>query len=118
MVEICRCAGGRRRFRETPNWAKGMMGRLVEANLIQVNDRGHYRYIVEDEKATTPEASKPQPPRTVGEDYFPASDNSGVVGEDYFPKVSQSDHETGFWVSPQMAEILKKSKKQSGGHEG
>src|ERR1700735_4919139 len=81
MVEICRCAGGRRKFRETPNWAKGMMARLVEANLIQVNERGHYCSIVEDEEPKTPKAApepKPKelPAGTVGENYFPAGDNT------------------------------------------
>src|ERR1700722_19423452 len=77
MVEICRCAGGRRKFRETPNWAKGMMARLVDENLVQVNDRGHYRSI-EEEPAKAPEAApKPTGPQTVSEDYFPASAKSG-----------------------------------------
>ena len=112
MVEICRCAGGRRRFKEAPNWAKGMMARLVEANLIEVNDRGHYLSIEEAEKPPAPPApqaaAKSSPSRTVGEDYFPATDNSGVVGEDYFPSASGTGTETAFWVSPQMKEILKK----------
>jgi hypothetical protein len=123
MVEICRCAGGRRKFRETPNWAKGMMARLVEANLIEVNERGHYRSIVEEEEPKTPKAGpgptpKELPARTVGENYFPAGDNAGVVGEDYFPATSQTAGETGFWVSPQMAEILKKAGKKLGGKAG
>ena len=32
MVEICRCAGGRHKFKESPHWAKSLMTRLVEVN--------------------------------------------------------------------------------------
>jgi hypothetical protein len=126
MVEICRCADSRKRFRETPHWAKGMMSRLVEANLVEVNDRGHYRCLTPEEKKPSPAAAKAvakegpksQPARTVGEDYFPATDDSGVVGENYFPAATETGRERGetaFWVSPQIREILKKAGKKLGG---
>ena len=46
LLEISRRAGGRRRFEETPNWARNLMAPLMEAGLIEVNPRGHYRCVV------------------------------------------------------------------------
>jgi hypothetical protein len=83
-------AGGRRRFEESPGWAKGLMSPLVEAGLVEMNDRGHYR-MKSNEPAPAP-ANPPARPapktrhRIVGDDYFPVPDSSGVVGDNYFPK--------------------------------
>ncbi len=93
MTDDTRQAGGRRRFEENPGWAKGLMNPLVEAGLIEMNERGHYR-------VKSPEQSKPetrtQTPahrptthsrnRVVGDDYFPAAQTVGVVGDNYFPR--------------------------------
>src|SRR5277367_2457936 len=53
MIEICRCAGGRQRFRENPHWAKGLMSRLVDEQLVEVNERGHYCVVGEAENQGT-----------------------------------------------------------------
>lgn len=100
MVEICRCAGGRRKFVESPHWAKGLMSRLVDEKLIQVNDRGHYHYIIE------------APKDSVDENYFPPVEPGvqGIVGDDYFPP-REPESETQYWVSPAIAAILNSSGK-------
>ena len=41
--EICRRASGKKRFREDPNWATPVLGRLVEKGLIDSDSTGHYR---------------------------------------------------------------------------
>jgi hypothetical protein len=123
MVEICRCAGGRKKFRESPHWAKGLMSRLVDSKMVEVNERGHYRVLVEDEAAEQTSTAKPatkpvaKEAHTVGDDYFPAADapqsiESKVVDGDYFPSEDIGSSNTEFWVSPQLAEILKKSGKK------
>src|SRR5690242_17205033 len=75
LMEISRRAGGRRRYEESPNWPNGLMTRLVEAALIEVNERGHYRLLE-------------------NEDYFPPgtaiapvteATEAMIVDEDYFP---------------------------------
>ncbi len=100
MAEISRCAGGRRKFRNTPDWAKGLMARLVEAKLIEVNDRGHYRAIIEEEvhpvaKKKARGGHKIKKSHQIDDNYFPADMAeaaadviSGVVGEDYFPSTA------------------------------
>jgi hypothetical protein len=93
MLEISRRAGGRRRFEESPNWARNLMASLVEAGLLQVNARGHYRCVVNDQpenKPHLPPAPASRPSRKlraaiVGDDYFPSNEGPMIVGGDYFP---------------------------------
>jgi hypothetical protein len=102
MLEIARCAGGRRKFRESPNWARGLMARMMEAKLVEVNDRGHYRITVVEDRPVTMEKPKiagrhkTKKSRQVDDNYFPEDTIeqepetpklpvAEVVGEDYFP---------------------------------
>lgn len=41
--EIARRAGGKRRFREEPQWAYPVIARLLEEGLIETDGLGHYR---------------------------------------------------------------------------
>jgi len=108
MVEICRCAGGRRKFTETPHWAKALMSRLVDEKLIEANERGHFCCIMEKEAVKD----------SVEENYFPPAgaeaESEGIVGEDYFPATREPESETQYWVSPAIAAILKSSGKNFG----
>src|SRR5215469_1543146 len=56
LPEISRRAGGRRRFEETPGWAKRLVPQLQEAGLIEINPRGHYRLVA----GTQPDAQAAQ----------------------------------------------------------
>lgn len=110
MIEICRCAGGRKKFKESPNWAKSLMARLVDAGQVVVNERGHYRWI---DPATAPAPGMPA--------FLPIKAPSApkaavIVGDDYFPSdTNASETEATRWVSPQIAEILKRSGKKFNG---
>jgi hypothetical protein len=89
LREISLKAGGRRLFEESPGWARNLMQPLLEAGLIEVNERGHYR-VPASEPPPEPTQSAPRPPRTrsariVGDDYFPAKELKRIVGGDYFP---------------------------------
>ena len=109
MVEICRCAGGRKKFRETPNWAKPLMARLVEAKIVTVNERGHYQCGVEAAapKPVSPFANAVKKAKTaviVGDDYFPVLDELTDISA---PPPAQR------YLSPQMAAILNKAGKKA-----
>jgi hypothetical protein len=104
MVEICRCAGGRRKYRESPNWARALMSRLVDGKVIEVNERGHYRVPLDQENVPEPE-----PEST---DAKPAPKTAMIVGDNYFPAASSDDDDAQRWISPQIAEILKNSGKK------
>jgi hypothetical protein len=91
MREISLKAGGRRRFEDTPDWARNLMQPLLEAGHIQVNSRGHYRAMVsEPPLPKAPTNARPHPPRdlakkVIGDDYFPSKEVQQIVGGDYFP---------------------------------
>ncbi len=90
LAEISRRAGGRRRFQESPNWARHLMSPLVDAGLVEVNARGHYRVPpgAKDHPAA-PRPASPRPPKIqgkiLGDDYFPANEGPRIVAGDYFP---------------------------------
>lgn len=109
MVEICRCAGGRRKFKENPNWAKCMMSRLVEGHLVDVNDRGHYRISPERDSAKVGENSL-----IVGDNYFPAEEAPNIVGDNYFSPSETTEAPPERWISPHIETILKKAGKKVG----
>ena len=89
MQEISRRAGGRRRYEESPSWARNLVAPLVEAGLIQVNARGHYRVPTNGQpQSPTKPASRPQRQSKagiIGDDYFPTKEIRRIVGGDYFP---------------------------------
>jgi hypothetical protein len=41
--EICRRAGGRRRYHEDHEWAKPILVRMVERGILESNSEGQYR---------------------------------------------------------------------------
>ena len=43
MAEIARRAGGKRRFRDDPNWAVPTLSRLLEKGILESDATGHYR---------------------------------------------------------------------------
>ena len=43
FAEISRRAGGKRRYRNEPEWATPVLSRLVEKGLIESDSTGHYR---------------------------------------------------------------------------
>lgn len=45
--EICRRAGGKWRFREDENWAAPVLQRMVEDRVIETDDTGHFRLIIQ-----------------------------------------------------------------------
>jgi hypothetical protein len=114
IMEIARCAGGRKKFKDSPHWAKGLMSRLVEGNFVFVNDRGHYGCVPEKENVSPPTDLIAEPESAPPDDnYFPVDEGPPVVvGEDYFPTSPEPQGETSRWISPQIADILKKSGKK------
>lgn len=91
LAEISRRASGRKRFEESPGWARHLMMPLRDAGYIEINTHGHYRIAGGTQPAAQP-AAKPAAPATrkpkasiVGDDYFPQTEQPRIVGGDYFP---------------------------------
>ncbi len=69
------------------------MSPLLEAGLIEVNARGHYRVALSAQPRDEPQASvepassapRKSQMKIVGDDYFPTSYGPRVVEGDYFP---------------------------------
>ncbi len=92
LAEISRRAGGRRRFDESPSWAKHLMLPLREAGLIEINARGHYRIVAEESsvaqevivRSASTAATWKTEAGIVGDDYFPKNEGPRIVAGDYF----------------------------------
>lgn len=48
--EIARAVGGKKRYREEPDWAKPVLKRLLNKDLIETDSMNGYRFKPEDEK--------------------------------------------------------------------
>jgi hypothetical protein len=48
--EIARRAGGKWRFRDDPNWATPVLGRLVEKGDVESDASGHFRLVTKERK--------------------------------------------------------------------
>ena len=94
LGEISRRAGGRRRFEESPRWARNLVQPLVEAGLIEANSRGHFRIKGGGPPEVRPSKPVATPPAkqhgvVLGDDYFPAISTPKIVAGDYFPDPGQ-----------------------------
>ena len=41
--EVCRRAGGKKKFHSSPEWAKPLLTRMVERGILETDNSGHYR---------------------------------------------------------------------------
>ena len=41
--EICRRAGGKRRFQQDEDWAKPVLNRMVDRGILETDSAGHFR---------------------------------------------------------------------------
>ena len=72
--EVCRRAGGRRRFQEEPEWAKPVLLRMEERGIIESNTTGQFRI--------KPLPRKKADKRWVSPDIAKILEESGVKVED------------------------------------
>ena len=86
------------------------MSRLVDAEMVEVNERGHYRRKPEDVEAKTSENPG------AAEDYFAPKENPLIVGDDYFPPPERPAPKTRRWISPEIESILNKAGKKPSKH--
>ncbi|HTL16797.1 MAG TPA: hypothetical protein VL793_06145 [Patescibacteria group bacterium] len=58
--DICRRAGGKRRYRQEPEWATPVLARLVERGVIESDSTSHYRLKIQPKKEKTGRWVSPQ----------------------------------------------------------
>src|SRR5215471_247631 len=60
FAEISRRAGGKRRYRQEPEWATNVLSRLVEKGVVESDSTGHYRLKVRPKKERSTRWVSPQ----------------------------------------------------------
>ena len=89
--EICRRAGGRRRFNEEPDWAKPVLLRMEERGILESNATGHFRIKPirkgkdRDEHSVSPDIAKIL--KESGAEVEGVSDESGVGPDEYYDQL-------------------------------
>jgi hypothetical protein len=87
--EICRRAGGRKRFHDEPEWAKPVLLRMVERGILESNATGHYRIKPirkkkeQDKRGVSPDIAKILKEGGV-EVEAEATDEEDVIGPDEY----------------------------------
>jgi hypothetical protein len=90
--EVCRRAGGRRRFNEDPEWAKPVLLRMEERGIVESNSTGHYRVKPvprkkpkRDQRWISPEIAKIL--KESGVEVENAAEESGVAPDEYYDQL-------------------------------
>ena len=60
FAEISRRAGGKRRYRQEPEWATPVLSRMVEKGIIESDSTGHYRLKIRPKKDRSARWVSPQ----------------------------------------------------------
>ncbi|HUA69341.1 MAG TPA: hypothetical protein VMA13_12400 [Candidatus Saccharimonadales bacterium] len=89
--EICRRAGGRRRFNEEPEWAKPILLRMEERGIVESNASGHFRIKPvrkskeKDQRWVSPDIAKIL--QEGGVEVESASEDSGLGSDEYYDQL-------------------------------
>ncbi len=89
--EICRRAGGKRRFHEDADWAKPVLLRMQDRGILESNATGQFRIKPvrkskdKDESSVSPEIAKNL--KESGVDVENAGDESGVSPDEYYEQL-------------------------------
>jgi hypothetical protein len=82
--EICRRAGGKKRFNEDNNWAKPILHRMKERRIVEGDELGRYRI--------RPEPRKGRKGRWVSPDIQKILKESGVKVDLEAPEAASDEH--------------------------
>ncbi len=74
--EICRRAGGKKRFAEDPYWANQVVLRMVEKGILETDNTNHYRLKSEEKKVKRKKWVSPQIQKILDES---GKDFSGAI---------------------------------------
>ena len=79
--EVCRRAGGKRKFMEDPNWAKMPLLRLIEKGVAESDTTGHFRLVSEEKKKKPKRWLSPQMKKILeesGKEFHETDDEGGT----------------------------------------
>lgn len=89
--EICRRAGGRKRFKDEPDWAKPILVRMEERGILESNATGHFRIKPvkrnknKDRRWVSPDIAKIL--KENGLEVDSAAEESGVGSDEYYDQL-------------------------------
>jgi len=89
--EICRRAGGRRRFNEEPEWAKPILLRMTERGILESNTTGHFRIKPvkkkkeQDKRWVSPDIAKIL--KESGVEVENAAEEGGIAADEYYDQL-------------------------------
>jgi len=65
--EICRRAGGKKKFDKSPHWAIPLLNSMVDHKILEVDSTAHYRILPEDRDAKKKQWMSPEIERLLKE---------------------------------------------------
>lgn len=89
--EICRRAGGRRRYNDDPEWAKPVLLRMVERGILESDSTGHFRIKPipknkdKDKRWVSPDIAKTL--KDSGVEVESAGEESGIGPDEYYDQL-------------------------------
>ena len=89
--EICRRAGGRKRYNDEPEWAKPVLLRMEERGILESNSTGHYRVKPvkknkgKDKRWVSPDIAKIL--KESGVEVENAAEESSIASDEYYEQL-------------------------------
>jgi hypothetical protein len=86
--EIARRAGGKRRYREEPEWAIPVLSRMLEKGMLETDSNGHYRINFRYDEEKKKRWVSPQIQQILArsgkkfEGVYEIEDTEGILGEE------------------------------------
>lgn len=88
--EICRRAGGKRRYHENPEWAKTVLIRMEERGIVESNATAHYRVKPAYKKKKGKRWVSPEVAKILGEGdagIESAGEETGIGPDEYYDQL-------------------------------
>ena len=88
--EICRRAGGKRRFHEDADWAKPVLLRMAERGILETNATGHFRLKPVSKKKQSKQWVSPDIAKILkesGVEVESAGEESGIGSDEYYEEL-------------------------------
>ena len=85
-TEICRRAGGRKRFHEDNDWAKPILLRMVDRHILEVDPHGDYRI----KRRRKPKSTKwvaPDIAKILRESGVETEESEDIAADDYYEQL-------------------------------
>ena len=88
MREICRRAGGRKRYHEDHEWARPILTRMLERHILEANSEGQYRVKAAPKKKKSDRWVSPEIAKILKESGVEVESGAAEIGpDDYYEQL-------------------------------